>query len=253
MMQIDDYIKLKNYIIENLTVEKIEKLNKEEFKVFVYGFFKVIDSYRNEGLIKKRLELLIGEIYYNQADAFENEEKFETRFAPIIGDLVGFGLSPFFWDLPLEEYMQIKWEKLYYYDFNGLDNFCENSFFKEIQIDEYIKLKNYIIENLTAEKIEKLNKEEFKVFVYDFFKVIDFYRNKGLEKEDLELLIGEIYYNQADTFENEEKFENRFVPITEDLINFCPSPFFWDLPLEEYMQKKWEGLYFKIISKADEG
>ena len=37
--------------------------------------------------------------------------------------------------------------------------------------------------------------------------------------------------------------EDKLGFITEELKCFCPSPFFWDIPLEEYM-KKWVRLYF---------
>ena len=55
-----------------------------------------------------------------------------------------------------------------------------------------------------------------------------------------------IFTDQSKCFDGNVVNEDKLGFNTEELKCFCPSPFFWDIPLEEYM-KKWERLYFPIL------
>lgn len=104
-------------------------------------------------------------------------------------------------------------------------------------------LKKYISQSLRYDFISKLQDFEYIHFVGIFFITLNNHRKKGLKKDDLyDFLLIYIKEESKNYFED-DIFEKRFVPLTEELICFCPSPFFWDIPLEEYM-KKWERLYF---------
>ena len=112
--------------------------------------------------------------------------------------------------------------------------------------NEIENMKILIKNNLSYKKINKLSLEEYIKFIYEFFEILTQYKNKGMMKEDIESFVNELYTKLSYFFDGNGINEDKFGFITEELISFCPSPFFWDVPLEEYMQK-WEKLYFPIL------
>ncbi|MBW8361003.1 MAG: hypothetical protein K0M56_02310 [Kaistella sp.] len=116
---------------------------------------------------------------------------------------------------------------------------------KEIEIE---KLKSFIEDQLQFEKISKLSASEYCKFVHEFFTVLTGYKTHGIKKEDIVDTVNKLYTAQSIFFSGDLQSEDKFGFITEELVNFCPSPFFWELPLDEYM-KKWERLYFPLCKE----
>jgi len=70
--------------------------------------------------------------------------------------------------------------------------------------------------------------------------MLSLYKAKGLKDSHLKDFINKLYTKEASTsFDGDEVKEEEFANLIGEIIGFCPSPFFWDVPLEEYM-KKWE-------------
>ncbi|TXF77767.1 hypothetical protein [Chryseobacterium sp.] len=114
---------------------------------------------------------------------------------------------------------------------------------KEVEIE---KLKRFIEDQLQFEKMSVLSAAGYRKFVWEFFTILDAYKNQGTEKEDIVDTVNTLHTAQSIFFTGDPQSEDRFGFITEELINFCPSPFFWEVPLDEYM-KKWERLYFPLF------
>ncbi len=111
-----------------------------------------------------------------------------------------------------------------------------------------IELTDIISKELNYKYIGKLSYEEYSKFVYNFFKTLDYYKKKGVKKGDIEDFVNKLHTSQSTYFNDDMIEEDKFSFITEEIVNFCPSPFFWDVPLKEYMQK-WEKFYFPHLKK----
>ncbi|MDF2553610.1 MAG: hypothetical protein K0R77_2885 [Chryseobacterium sp.] len=114
----------------------------------------------------------------------------------------------------------------------------------KIKIEE---LKDIISEKLNYNIISKLSVDEYRKFIYDFFNILSLYKQQGVKREDIEGFINKLYTNQSSHFSGDIIKEDMFSFITEEILNFCPSPFFWNISLEEYMQK-WEKIYFSSLN-----
>jgi len=110
-------------------------------------------------------------------------------------------------------------------------------------IEQKLNFENFIFENLNYTVVSKLTFNEYKSYVYLFFSKLNEFKLKGLQKNDVESFVKNHYSNvmsMAD--ENDIIFERRFTSITEELIEFCSDPFFWNTDLHVYM-KKWDKLF----------
>ncbi|MFD1602127.1 hypothetical protein ACFSJW_19270 [Flavobacterium artemisiae] len=107
------------------------------------------------------------------------------------------------------------------------------------QIEE---IKEKLVFKLSYENLKLMNREQFKMFGINLFKWLDELRASGLTKNDLEKCINEIYYVQSDYFDEDSLFEERIYVITNEVISFCASPFFWDISLDEYLDK-WQSFF----------
>ncbi|MDN3672414.1 hypothetical protein QWY99_05005 [Flavobacterium branchiarum] len=107
------------------------------------------------------------------------------------------------------------------------------------QIEE---IKEKLVFKLSYENLKLMNSEQFKLFGIELFKWLDELRTNGLRKNDLEQCVNEIYYIQSDYFDKDPLFEERIYVITNEIISFCASPFFWDISLEEYLGK-WNSFF----------
>ena len=107
------------------------------------------------------------------------------------------------------------------------------------------KIKKILKNQLNIILIRELSKIDYKKFIYKFFSMLNEYKNFVLKMVDIEDVVNNIFTNQK-YFVGNIINEDKLGFITEELKCFCPSPFFWDIPLEEYM-KKWERLYFPIL------
>ncbi|MCF2218682.1 hypothetical protein H9Q08_05135 [Chryseobacterium sp. PS-8] len=111
-----------------------------------------------------------------------------------------------------------------------------------------IELKNIIEKELNYNFISELSVDEYRKFIYNFFKILSSYKEQGIKKEDIEDFINKLYTSESSHFKGNIIGEDMFSFITEEIVNFCPSPFFWNISLEEYMQK-WEKIYFPSLSQ----
>ena len=107
---------------------------------------------------------------------------------------------------------------------------------ESFQIEE---IKKELVFKLSYNNLKCMNTEQFKTFGINLFKWLDGLKTSGLRKIDLEQCINELYYVQSSYFEEDPLFEERIYVVTNEIISFCSSPFFWDINLEEFLQK-WE-------------
>lgn len=105
------------------------------------------------------------------------------------------------------------------------------------------EIKSILKNKLNFILIRELSKNDYRTFIYEFFSMLNEYKNFGLKMIDIEDFVNDVFTDQSKYFDGNIINEDKLGFITEELICFCPSPFFWDIPLEEYM-KKWERLYF---------
>lgn len=82
-----------------------------------------------------------------------------------------------------------------------------------------------------------MSTDSYRLFVDDFFIWLDKLKNEGLKRDDIYVTINDIYCEQSDFFDLDSLFEDRFGNVTDEVIAFCPDPFFWDVNLNEYMEK----------------
>ncbi len=108
------------------------------------------------------------------------------------------------------------------------------------------ELKEIIEKELNYNYISELSIDQYSRFIYNFFGILTLYKKEGITKEDIEGFINNLYTSQSVYFSGNIIKEDMFSFITEEILNFCPSPFFWNIPLEEYM-KKWEKIYFPSL------
>ena len=112
--------------------------------------------------------------------------------------------------------------------------------------DNKIKeIKSILKNQLNFILVRELSKIDYRKFIFEFFSMLNEYKNFVLKMVDIEDVVNNIFTNQK-YFVGNIINEDKLGFITEELICFCPSPFFWDIPLEEFM-KKWERLYFHIL------
>ena len=107
------------------------------------------------------------------------------------------------------------------------------------------EIKSILKNQLNFILIRELSKIDYRKFIYEFFSMLNEYKNFGLKMIDIKDVVNNIFTDQK-YFDGNIINEDKLEFITEELKCFCPSPFFWDIPLEEYM-KKWERLYFSIL------
>ncbi|MPL56483.1 hypothetical protein SDC9_01969 [bioreactor metagenome] len=108
------------------------------------------------------------------------------------------------------------------------------------------EIKSILKNQLDFIFISELSKKDYRNFIYEFFSMLNEYKNFGLKMIDIEEIVNDIFTYQSKYFDGNIVNEDKFGFITEELVCFCPSPFFWNIPLEEYM-KKWEKLYFPYL------
>lgn len=113
----------------------------------------------------------------------------------------------------------------------------------KIKIEE---LKIIIKKELDYNYISKLSIDDYIKFIHDFFNILTTYKQQGVKKEDIEEFINKLYTFQSSYFNGDVIKEDMFSFITEEILNFCPSPFFWNISMKEYMEK-WEKLYFPYL------
>jgi hypothetical protein len=119
------------------------------------------------------------------------------------------------------------------------------------KIKSVIDFKKYLIDNLNYLVISTMDFNEYKDFVYKLFSKLDELRNSGMQKKDIEDFIQNHYASViSNVDDNDILFERRFSSITEELLEFCSDPFFWNSDFDLYM-KKWargfEVSWFKNI------
>ena len=105
------------------------------------------------------------------------------------------------------------------------------------------EIKSILKNQLNFILIRELSKNDYRNFIYEFFSMLNEYKNFCLKMIDIKDVVNDIFTDQSKYFDGNIINEDKLGFITEELKCFCPSPFFWDIPLEEYM-KKWERLYF---------
>ena len=108
------------------------------------------------------------------------------------------------------------------------------------------EIKSILKNQLNFILISELSKIDYRKFIYEFFSMLNEYKNFVLKMVDIEDVVNNIFTDQSKYFDGNIINEDKLGFITEELKCFCPSPFFWDIPLEEYM-KKWVRLYFPIL------
>ena len=112
--------------------------------------------------------------------------------------------------------------------------------------DNKIKeIKSILKNQLNIILIRELSKIDYKKFIYEFFSMLNEYKNFVLKMVDIEDVVNNIFTNKK-YFVGNIINENKLGFITEELICFCASLFFWDIPLKEN-KKKWVRLYFTIL------
>lgn len=112
--------------------------------------------------------------------------------------------------------------------------------------NEIEKIKKELVILLSYKNMKDFDKEAFKGFVKYIFSWLDLIKKSGLEKKDIKETINSIYYNQSFYFEIDEKFSERLGSITDEIIEFCPDPFFWSTDINDYLFK-WNRWFEKEI------
>ncbi|MGL4584668.1 MAG: hypothetical protein ACRCVU_17000 [Flavobacterium sp.] len=107
--------KIKEHLAIELSYNNLKEMNRNDFKDFGIIFFKWLDNLKNKGLKKEDIEEAINKIYYNESCYFEEDLVFEERLYIIVGEIISFCASPFFWDISIEEF-NCKW--IHFFDYN---------------------------------------------------------------------------------------------------------------------------------------
>jgi hypothetical protein len=77
--------------------------------------------------------------------------------------------------------------------------------------------------------IRELSKIDYRKFIYEFFSMLNEYKNFGLKMIDIEGVVNDIFADQSKYFDGNIINEDKLGFNTEELKCFCPSPFFWDI------------------------
>lgn len=111
----------------------------------------------------------------------------------------------------------------------------ESSTFKSaIEFEFFLKM------NLNYEVISTMDMNEYKIFVKDLFKGLNELKKRGLERKDIfEFVQNHCYNIMSFADEDDVIFERKFSAITEELIEFCSDPSFWNSDFDIYI-KKWD-------------
>lgn len=107
-----------------------------------------------------------------------------------------------------------------------------------------LEFEKYLTGNLNYSTFSKMTFDQYQEFIINLFTRLNELRNSGMLRREIEDLINQIYRKESDFFDNDVLFERRFTSLTEEILEFCPDPFFWSTDFDIYM-KKWEKA-FKI-------
>lgn len=119
------------------------------------------------------------------------------------------------------------------------------------------EVKDILKQKLSYAHMKNMSLAEYESFVIDLFTWLDRVRQQGLKQEHLDTdFLNSISGVQSHYFDNDTLFEARFGDLIEEIAAFCPSPFFWDVDLDTYLNK-WRfrfkiGVYAPPVIKADE-
>ncbi|PQL89461.1 hypothetical protein [Apibacter adventoris] len=109
------------------------------------------------------------------------------------------------------------------------------------KIDE---IKENISNSLNYNNIKNLTGSEYEDFVINFFKELNKYKEQGIKKKDIEAFVNDLYTRELALLDDNDKInEEKFSDLVGEIIGFCPSAFFWEIPLDDYI-KKWQNIYF---------
>ncbi|MGV7108068.1 hypothetical protein [Flavobacterium sp. U410] len=101
-----------------------------------------------------------------------------------------------------------------------------------------LDLEQYIIKNFNYDVISKMTFDDYKKKVYHFFTELNKLKENGLKKGDIEDFLSNHYSSVIDVSDDDDiLFERRFTIIIEELVEFCPAPFFWDIEFSDYKKK----------------
>ena len=106
-----------------------------------------------------------------------------------------------------------------------------------------VEFKVLLLQKLSYSEMSNMNFDEYKVFVFYFFREVDSLRRNGLLKEHIYSFVNE-YYGEviSNVDEDDIMFQRRFEVFIEELMEFCSFPFFWETEIEIYL-KKWERVF----------
>ena len=94
------------------------------------------------------------------------------------------------------------------------------------------EIKSILKNQLNFILIRELSKIDYRKFIYEFFSMLNEYKNFVLKMIDIEDVVNDIFTDQSKYFDGNIINEDKLGFITEELKCFCPSPFFWDIALE---------------------
>lgn len=98
----------------------------------------------------------------------------------------------------------------------------------------------FIKENLNYQTISVMSFDEYKSFVYDLFNKLNKLKNLGVNIDEVKDLVHKQYSIVTQSADDSDiLFERRFSAITEEIVEFCPDPFFWKTDYNVYI-RKWE-------------
>lgn len=101
-----------------------------------------------------------------------------------------------------------------------------------------IEFESFLEEKLNYLTISIMSFDEYKSFVYDLFDRLNKLRNLGVDKDEIKDFVHKHFSNVMSAADDSDiLFERRFASITEDIIEFCADPFFWETDYSVYLQK----------------
>jgi hypothetical protein len=101
----------------------------------------------------------------------------------------------------------------------------------------------FLKDKLTYPAMADMDFKKYKVLVVDVFNRLNDLKSLGVNEEEIKDFINKYYYAVMGFEEDEDVlFERRFSAITEEIVEFCPNPFFWDTDFDIYM-KKWDKFF----------
>lgn len=102
------------------------------------------------------------------------------------------------------------------------------------------EFESFIEENLNYSIISNLTFEEYKNLVFDIFTRLNELKNLNINKDDIKEIINR-HFSKVMMSDNDSDimFERRFSGITEEIVEFCSAPFFWETDFNLY-KRKWD-------------